>query len=116
MFGFIFWIFFIFIIWSIVTKNSGTNTSSRTNNDKYKPINSHYDDPGMRKMKEQENNSYYSKEKVASYRRMEAAHIGHEDDEDLDLSSTIGYVKCPKCGAAVSKKSEVCFMCDAPLK
>lgn len=70
----------------------------------------------MKKVQEKQNNSYYSKQKVESYNKMEKAHQSHTENENFDLTTSIGYVKCPKCGASVSKKSEVCFMCDEPLK
>ena len=56
------------------------------------------------------NSSYYTKQKVEQYRRMEQDHKGHVDD--IDLTSDIGYKRCPKCEALVSKKSDTCFMCE----
>lgn len=56
------------------------------------------------------NNSYYSSNKVASYKKMEQDHDNHEDVNDI--SSSIGYKTCPNCSATVSKKSTTCFMCN----
>jgi len=104
---------FIIAIIIIILKAKDKAEERKTNIErasKYREVQSHYDDPGMRK----QNNSYYTKEKIASYKKMERDHESHEKD-DGDLIEEIGYVKCPHCGAIVSKKSKVCFLCDANL-
>ena len=56
------------------------------------------------------NNSYYTSDKVNSYRKMNQDHVAHEDIKDI--TDSIGYKRCPNCEATVSKKSDTCFMCD----
>ncbi len=57
-------------------------------------------------------NSYYSREKVEKYRKMNEDHLEHDEDF-LKTTSEIGYKRCPVCGAMVSKKADVCFMCNS---
>jgi len=56
------------------------------------------------------NNSYYSNNKVSSYKKMNEDHISHEDVKDI--TDSIGYKRCPNCGSLISKKSATCFMCN----
>lgn len=108
MFGVIIWIIIIYIIVIKVKAQQNDKTTNRNfQNTSSKSLNSS-SYPAQR-------SSYYREDKVDSYRRMNADHVQHDGDEG-DLVDTIGYVKCPHCGASVSKKSDTCFMCDKPLK
>lgn len=60
------------------------------------------------------NNSYYSKQKIEQYKNQERNHQGHEDTSDI--TSTIGYKRCPQCENLINKKSETCFMCNYNFK
>ena len=114
MAGLIIWIIIIWIIVVKVLGQSKNTTSNQGSSSKYKTINSHYDDPGVRN---QQRSSYYTNQKIDSYRRMNADHENHDGvSDEVDISGSIGYVKCPHCGTLVSKKSKVCFMCDKDLE
>lgn len=57
--------------------------------------------------------SYYTKDKVQSYQKMNQMHEKHNPAPPIDdLCKTIGYKKCPECGTSNSLKSKCCFMCD----
>lgn len=114
MFGLIIWIIIIYIIiLKVGEQKRDTKKISGNQTNSMKSLQSSSYSPS-KSIQNTQRSSYYRPDKVDSYRRMNADHEEHDGYEG-DLVDTIGYVKCPHCGATVSKKSENCFMCDKPL-
>jgi len=101
--GLFFWIIIIIII--VATVKNEKAKQEKVNQEYAKRVHS----SGQTKSSL---NSYYSKQKVEQYRKMEQDHADHNDDENDDVCSEIGYKRCPKCDTLVSKKADACFMCD----
>lgn len=112
MFGVIIWIIIIYVIVIKVIGQKNDQTTSSNRNVQRSSNSSSYSPSTL--SQNTQRSSYYRQDKVDSYRRMNEDHALHDGDEG-DLVDTIGYVKCPHCGATVSKKSDTCFMCDKPL-
>ena len=117
MFGLIIWIIIIYIIVVKVGEQKKiTKKISSSQNTSIKSLQSNSYSP-QKTIPNTQRSSYYRPDKVDSYKRMNADHAEHDGNNDEeDLVNTIGYIKCPHCGATVSKKSDTCFMCDKSIK
>lgn len=111
MLGVIIW---IIIIWVVVVKIKQQQGSVKQNKSLENRGQQNFNTSSSSPSRNTQRSSYYREDKVDSYKRMNADHALHDGDEG-DLTDEIGYIKCPHCGATVSKKSKECFMCDKPL-
>lgn len=100
MISFLTLLFILAVIYVGFTNNKGKKGQTSTKN--------YYSQDSFSSVKKSAN-SLYTKREIFPEKPSSSL------DEVDDLCDNIGYIKCPNCGATVSKKSTTCFMCNFPL-